>query len=88
MAQPSHPETVLTAWWSVTGSLENEKTATQISFIKQEIGFSWFYWCFDENRNQDSAQKWEPLQAKTLGFNLLPCKTKPDQQLTLPGQMF
>jgi len=72
----------------MTMSLENEKEATQISFIKQENCFSWVCWCFDENRNQDSAQKWKPLQAKTLGFNLLPCKTKPDQQLTLPVQMF
>lgn len=64
MAQPSHPETVLTAWWSVTGSLENEKAATQISFIKQEVGFSCFCWCFDENRNQDSAQKWNLFRPK------------------------
>jgi len=70
------------------GSLGNEKAATQISFIKQEIDLSWLCWCFAENRDQDSLQKWEPLQAKTLGVHLLPCKTKPDQQLILPVQMF
>lgn len=34
MARSPPPGTVLTAQWSVTGSLENETAATQISFIK------------------------------------------------------